>query len=166
MDQATRLVVAAHIKAIADSGDTFDASHAEEIDRLLQDLVAPRAVLQLKSVTQGRSQKGHAAGVGDVELPGERRSRSVSFGERELRCGAYVVTRSGPAAFEIRHVMEVGAASEAGELMELARHDGPGPGSTGAGGRWEARLNRPRQFVLGFLVIQFGNRFEPWKIGV
>ncbi|MFC3227211.1 hypothetical protein ACFOGJ_08225 [Marinibaculum pumilum] len=156
MDQANRLVVAAHIKAIADSADTFDAARADAIDRLLQNLEAPKVVLKLGAVTESESQEGHAAGVGDVEIPGERRRRSLSVGERELRCGAYVVTRCGPQAYEIRHVMEVDAESEAGELMQLARLNG----------RWEARLNQPRRLVLGFLVVQFGNRFVPWKIGI
>lgn len=90
-----RLEAAAHLKAIVEAPGDFDPSHAEAVATLLMDL--PQTYI---SVTWNRT-----------DSEGEQTEGGI--GNRELRCGAWIVFRDpGTAAFTFRHVAgEPGSSS-------------------------------------------------------
>lgn len=155
-DQNTRLRVAAHIKAIADSDKTFNSSLAEEISALLTPMPIQNSRFSFRSSSPGRGAQGLAEGGQTIRMPGDEKKTSWSIGEKSFRCGAYVIAKHNDREFEIRHVMDIDAEMEEGELM-LLRFNMT---------RWEALLNVPRAFTIGPLTLILGHSFRPWKTGV
>lgn len=155
LSQDHRLMVAARIKAIADSGETFDSRLADEIADLLRGVPIARFSLRLWGTSSGQDSSGHAAGIGDVSVPDGEQAFSYSINDPNVRCGAYVIRKYGDRVFQIRHVMEVVAEEQENELLKLVH----------TGTRWEARVNRPRIFSLGIVTIIAGQRFDLWKVG-
>jgi|GEM_PF-2751950 len=153
LSQTDRLTAAARIKAISDSGDYFDAADADALHALLYDLPEQGSAFSLALNRSGPKTRGAAAGVGNVEIGGKDKVSKWSVGEREFRCGAYVVTRDGKATYEIRHVGEVDADSKDGFVMKL---------EYGLSG-WAAYLNKPWQFGVGRFVLTIGGRYVLWK---
>ena len=155
LDQNFRLRVAAHIKAIGDAPDGFEAWRADEIAEMLASMPVEGSCFKLLASRGGTSSEGVAAGVGNVKVADDEKRTEWTAGDRSCRCGAYVVAKKGDRDFEIRHVGDVNPEMEAGELMRLCYENG----------RWEAQLNAPRTFALGPIVLVFGGKFELWKVG-
>lgn len=109
--------------------------------------------MALETRSSGPKTTGAAAGVGNVAVDSDEKHWKWSVGEREFRCGSYVVTRSGKATFEIRQVGNVDAFGEEGHLLRL-QHDLDG---------WNAYLNRPWKFGLGRFILTIGGRYALWK---
>lgn len=148
-----RLIAATRIKAIQDSGARFSAADAEALHALLHDMPMQKWGASLSVTTSGPKTSGAAAGVGNVDLPGEEQTRKWGTEEIEFRCGAYVVSRTGKASYDIRHVGDVDADERDGYLLRLQRDlDG-----------WNAYLNKPWQFGLGRFTVMIGGRFVLWK---
>ncbi len=156
LDQSFRLRVAAHIKAIGDTPDGFEAWRADEIAEMLALMPAEGSRFKFLASRGSASSEGVAAGVGNVKISEDEKRTEWNAGDRSFRCGAYVVAKKGDRDFEIRHVGDVNPEMEAGELLRLCFENG----------RWEAQLNMPRIFALGPLVLVFGGKFELWKTGV
>ncbi len=154
--QQERLAAAARIKAIGDGPDRFDARDADALHALLRDMPIEGSTLSLGITTSGPGASGVAAGVGKVDLEGERKSRRWSVGEREFRCGAYVVSRQASHTYDIRHVAEVDANERDGHIMRL-RYDLDG---------WSAYLNKPRKLRIWPFELTLGRRFVHWKRSV
>ena len=156
LDQNFRLRVAAHIKAIGDAPEGFEAWRADEIAEMLAPMPVEGSRFKFLASRSGTSSEGVAAGVGNVKVADDEKWTEWNAGDRSFRCGAYVVAKKSNCDFEIRHVGDVNPEMEAGELLRLCYENG----------RWEAQLNAPRTFVLGPLVLVLGGRFELWKTGV
>ena len=156
LDQNFRLRVAAHIKAIGDAPDGFEAWRADEIAEMLVLMPVEGSCLKFLASRSGTSSEGVAAAVGNVKVADDEKRTEWNAGDRSFRCGAYVVAKKGDRDFEIRHVGDVNPEMEAGELLRLCYENG----------RWEAQLNAPRTFTLGPLVLVLGGKFELWKTGV
>lgn len=156
LDQNFRLRVAAHIKAIGDAPDGFEAWRADEIAEMLAPMPVEGSRFKFLASRSGTSSEGVAAGVGNVKVSDDEKRTEWNAGDRSFRCGAYVVAKKGDRDFEIRHVGDVNPEMEAGELLRLCYENG----------RWEAQLNAPRTFALGPLVLVLGGKFELWKTGV
>ncbi len=156
LDQNFRLRVAAHIKAIGDAPDGFEAWRADEIAEMLVLMPVEGSCFKFLASRSGTSSEGVAAGVGNVKVADDEKRTEWNAGDRSFRCGAYVVAKKGDRDFEIRHVGDVNPEMEAGELLRLCYENG----------RWEAQLNAPRTFALGPLVLVLGGKFELWKTGV
>ena len=156
LDQNLRLRVAAHIKAIGDAPDGFEAWRADEIAEILVLMPVEGLCFKFLASRSGTSSEGVAAGVGNVKVADDEKRTEWNAGYRSFRCGAYVVAKKGDRDFEIRHVGDVNPEMEAGELLRLCYENG----------RWEAQLNAPRTFALGPLVLVLGGKFELWKTGV
>lgn len=118
-----RLEAAAHLKAIVESAGDFDPRRADAVASLLADL--PRT---FGSVTWTRTD-----GDGDRSGGG--------IGNRELRCGAWIVERlPGPAAFAFHHA---GAdTKESGSSYRLSRKNGT----------WRLARNQVRSLFGGRLT--------------
>ena len=155
MDQSFRLRVAAHIKAIGDAPNVFEAWRADEIAKLLAAMPVEGSRFKFLSSRGGTSSDGVAAGVGNISFQEEEIKHEWSKGDCSFRCGAYVVAKKDERDFEIRHVGDVNPEIESGELMCLCY----------VNSRWEAQLNVPRTFSFGPIVIVLGGKFELWKIG-
>ena len=156
LDQNFRLRVAAHIKAIGDAPDGFEAWRADEIAEMLAQMPVEGSCFKFLASRSGTSSEGVAAGVGNVKVADDEKRTEWNAGDRSFRCGAYVVAKKGDRDFEIRHVGDVNPEMEAGELLRLCYENG----------RWEAQLNAPRIFALGPLGLVLGGKFELWKTGV
>ncbi len=156
LDQNFRLRVAAHIKAIGDAPDGFEAWRADEIAEMLVLMPVEGSCFKFLASRSGTSSEGVAAGVGNVKVADDEKRTEWNAGDRSFRCGAYVVAKKGDRDFEIRHVGDVNPEMEAGELLRLCYENG----------RWEAQLNAPLTFALGPLVLVLGGKFELWKTGV
>ena len=156
LDQNFRLRVAAHIKAIGDAPDGFEAWRADEIAEMLAPMPVEGSCFKFLASRSGTSSEGVAAGVGNVEVADYEKRTEWNAGDRSFRCGAYVVAKKGDRDFEIRHVGDVNPEMEAGELLRLCYENG----------RWEAQLNAARTFALGPLVLVLGGKFKLWKTGV
>ena len=156
LDQNFRLRVAAHIKAIGDAPDGFEAWRADEIAEMLAPMPVEGSCFKFLASRSGTSSEGVAAGVGNVKVADDEKRTEWNAGDRSFRCGAYVVAKKGDRDFVIRHVGDVNPEMEAGELLRLCYENG----------RWEAQLNAPRTFALGPLVLVLGGKFELWKTGV
>ncbi len=156
LDQNFRLRVAAHIKAIGDAPDGFEAWRADEIAEMLAPMPVEGSRFKFLASRSGTSSEGVAAGVGNVKVADDEKRTEWNAGDRSFRCGAYVVSKKSDRDFEIRHVGDVNPEMEAGELLRLCYENG----------RWEAHLNAPRTFALGPLVLVLGGKFELWKTGV
>ena len=100
--------------------------------------------------------EGEAAGVGAAGFQEEDTRKSWSIGERNFRCGAYVVEKLDETEFAIRHVGEVHEEMNAGEQMKIVKQ--------GAG--WNAYLNEPRVFSFFFVHLVLGGTWAFWKRGV
>lgn len=125
-----RLEAAAHLKAIAESPGDFDPRHADAVASLLADL-PPTFV----SFTWSRT---------DDE--GERTEGGI--GNRELRCGAWIVERlPEPAAFAFRHV-----AAENGSSYRLSKRRGA----------WRLARSHVRSFFGGRITM---SSWRAWKKG-
>ena len=156
LDQNFRLRVAAHIKAIGDALDGFEAWRADEIAERLAPMPVEGSRFKFLASRSGTSSEGVAAGVGNVKVTDNEKRTEWNAGDRSFRCGAYVGAKKSGCDFEIRHVGDVNPEMEAGELLRLCYENG----------RWEAQLNAPRTFALGPLVLVLGGKFELWKTGV
>lgn len=160
MEQITqdmRLMAAARIKAIGDSGnDCFNADDAQTLDNLLHSMPRQRASFSMKGMFQGPSTKANAAGVGNVNIAGQEKKFSLAVGEAEFRCGAYIVTREGDHCYDIRHVGDVDACMREGESLRLKYE----------AGNWNAYLNRPRRLRIWPFLITIGGRYDFWKRGM
>ncbi len=156
LDQNFRLRVAAHIKAIGDAPDGFEAWRADEIAEILAPMPVEGSRFKFLASRSGTSSEGVASGVGNVKVADNEKRTEWNAGDRSFRCGAYVVAKKSNCDFEIRHVGDVNPEMEAGELLRLCYEND----------RWEAQLNAPRTFVLGPLVLVLGGKFELWKTGV
>ena len=165
-DQALRLRAAALIKAIADGEgadeeDAFDASLADDLARLLAPMPVQGSAVGVQTVVTRRRKGGanEAAGAGGAPatLPDdEDQSRfGWSAGERAFRCGAYVVEKLGPDAFDVRHVGDVDAFWNNDEVMRIERVDG----------EWRTALSRPRRRTFLFVSLTL-QRMVPWRRGV
>ncbi|PPR60947.1 MAG: hypothetical protein CFH10_01331 [Alphaproteobacteria bacterium MarineAlpha4_Bin2] len=155
LDQSFRLRVAAHIKAIGDTPDGFEAWRADEIAEMLALMPAEGSRFKFLASRSSASSEGVAAGVGNVKVSEDEKRTEWNAGDRSFRCGAYVVAKKGDRDFEVRHVGDVNPEMEAGELLRLCFENG----------RWEAQLNVPRIFALGPFVLVIGGKFELWKTG-
>lgn len=155
ISQADRLAAASRIKAIGESEGAFNAADADALHALLHDLPEEGSTASFSFRRPGPKIRGAAAGVGNVDIDGEKKLSKWSVGEKNFRCGAYVVTRDGNAVYLIRHVGEVDAAYEDGYLMKLER------GLRG----WNAYLNKPWRFTIGPVTFTVGGRFVFWKAG-
>lgn len=153
LPQYVRLEAAAHIKAIEDSGDRFSARDAEALADLLQDMPMAGIGMEMEIKSKGPKIEGSAAGHGKISVEGEEKQRKWSIGEKEFRCGSYVVRRGGKAIFDIRHVGNVDADQRDGYLLRIRKD----------AGEWKAYLNRPRQFRIWPFVLTIGGRFDLWK---
>lgn len=156
LDQNFRLRVAAHIKAIGDAPEGFEAWRADEIAEMLAPMPVEGSRFKFLASRSGTSSEGVAAGVGNVKVADDEKWTEWNAGDRSFRCGAYVVAKKRDRDFEIRHVGDVNPEMEAGELLRLCYENG----------RWEAQLNAPRTFALGPLVLVLGGKFELWKTGL
>lgn len=154
ISQTDRLQAAARIKAIGEGDDSFAAADAEALHALLHDLPEEGATASFTLERSGPKTRGAAAGVGNVEIKGDDKISKWAVGEKEFRCGAYVVTRSGEACYFVRHVGEVDADHKDGFVMKLER---------GLGGGWKAYLNKPWRFALWRVEMSLGGRFVLWK---
>ncbi|MES2497757.1 MAG: hypothetical protein V4618_16700 [Pseudomonadota bacterium] len=155
ISQADRLAAAARIKAIGEGNGPFSAHDADALHALLHDLPEQGSTASFTFKRSGPKTRGAAAGVGNVDIDGREKVSKWAVGEKEFRCGAYVVTRDGKALYLIRHVGEVDADYQDGYLVKLER------GLTG----WNAYLNKPWRFAIGPVVITIGGRFVFWKAG-
>ena len=156
LDQNFRLRIAAHIKAIGDAPEFFEAWRAEEIVELLSSMPMEGSRFKFLATRGGRNAEGVAAGFGNVKITDEERRHEWNFGDCSFRCGAYVVSKKGVRDFEIRHVGDVNPEMEEGELLRLCHENN----------RWEAQLNVPRTIAFGPIILVFGGRFELWKTGI
>lgn len=155
ISQADRLQAAARIKAIGDHDGPFAAADAEALHALLHDLPEQGSSASVTFKRPGPKTRGAAAGVGNVEIGGDKKISKWAVGEKDFRCGAYVVTRDGEAVYLIRHVGEVDAEDKDGHLMKLER------GLTG----WNVYLNKPWRFAIGPFILTIGGHFVFWKSG-
>ena len=68
---------------------TFDTGKARRLIALVP-LTKNGSTIEFYSRHQSHSTKGHAAGIGDVEIPGETTSKNLKFGRDEIhRVGGY-----------------------------------------------------------------------------
>lgn len=136
-----------HIKSIAAAGDKFRSADAEALCRLLSDMPVCRAAgfeLTAKPVPDTMAANDHPVASADLAW-------EVGIADRQF--GPYVVTRTGEAAFVIRHAEDRHAFIHDDEEMLLCRE----------AGRWSASLNRPRPLDFGLFKVFIGRHFEPWK---
>ena len=68
IDQNYRLRVAAHIKAIGDAPDGFEAWRADEIAEMLAPMPVEGSRFKFLASRSGSSSEGVAAGVGNVQM--------------------------------------------------------------------------------------------------
>ena len=73
MDQSFRLRVAAHIKAIGDAPNGFEAWRANEVAELLAAMPVEGSRFKFLSSRSGTSSDGVAAGVGNVSFQEEEK---------------------------------------------------------------------------------------------
>ena len=110
MDQAARLEANALIDELVQDGDTFSRETAARLIALVpvQAKAAPPIALGVSGEIGGRETRGHAAGVGDVTVEGERKTFSAeTSGDEPWRLGGFkLVHRPGRMAIE-RVVMAV-----------------------------------------------------------
>lgn len=136
---------------------TFAGEDAAVLRRLLPPLKTPWVRLAFFARHRDASSRGHAAGVGDVELPGETRTTEyASAPEPFWRCGQYKVTPVS-GGLEIWKMMEFDDDAPGARL----RYHADGSASV-------LEVYDPRQVTLSipFTVISIGlelSRWRPWK---
>lgn len=139
-----------HIRAIAESPGNFNRHHADCLYTLLRHLPVSRRILAFNlSALPGPREYVD-------EHPDPREMEAAYIGSSDWTCGPYVITRTGHAAFIIRHREDVHAEIHPDEELLLTREDGI----------WHARLNRPRPIQMIAFQLYWGRQFVPWKKGV
>jgi hypothetical protein len=95
LDAQVRLEANSLIDRLVGDGDTFPAEAARRLIELIP--VAPRARVSFIGQFSGKGPdvKGHAAGIGDVKLEGDRTEKSVTLNiPQSHKIGGYTVTHT------------------------------------------------------------------------
>ncbi|PWC54346.1 hypothetical protein [Azospirillum sp. TSO22-1] len=153
-----RLVIAAALDRILyDDPERFSAEDARLVRRLIPLTRTSWLSLGFRAETQGPSVGGEAAGVGPVEMEGDRKVTQGSVGEGdEWRCGQYKISNYGDG-LEIWQVM----SNEFDEEPKGARLEFADP--------IRLLFFRPRDvaITIPFTKYQVGLRlggWGPWKV--
>jgi hypothetical protein len=121
MDIHQRLEAHAIIDRLVMNGPTFAADDARRLIDLVP--VAPSSRISFKGSFRGRGPgfKGHAAGVGDVEMKGEAKEKTLTLNvPTSHRIGGYVVTHT-PGAVDIELMWGETRADQSGQSWALSQ---------------------------------------------
>lgn len=155
-----RYVVAAALDRILyDDPDRFSAEDARLLRGMIPRTRTPWLRLGFRAESQGPSVTGQAAGVGQVDMDGDKKVREGSVGLATVwRCGQYKISNHGDD-LEIWQVMSDEFAEEPkGARLEY--------GSGGAPERLTFFQPRDLELRIPFTGIAVGLRlggWQPWK---
>lgn len=155
MDTHTRLEANAIIDRLVMNGTTFSADDARRLIELIP--VAPRTRLSFigSFMTRGSSFKGHAAGIGDVEMKGETKEKTLNLNvQASHKIGGYVVTHT-PGCINIELMWRETRPDRTGQSCSLV---------------YDAKTREPQEMLLAsqksltLLFFTFSYiSFVPWK---
>jgi hypothetical protein len=123
MNVQTRLEANAILDRLVADGSTFSRNDARRLIDLIP--VAPSSRFSFKGIFKGSgsSLRGHAAGLGDVELNGEAKEKTLTFNvPTSHKIGGYVVTHT-PGSINIELMWAETKADQTG-LSCLLVYDG------------------------------------------
>ncbi len=155
MDIHQRLEAHAIIDRLVMDGPTFAADDARRLIDLVP--VAPSSRISFKGSFRGRGPgfKGHAAGVGDVEMKGEAKEKTLTLNvPTSHRIGGYVVTHT-PGAVDIELMWGETRADQSGQSCSLIY-------DVSTGEPQEMRLAAQKSLTLLFITFNYVS-FIPWK---
>jgi hypothetical protein len=155
MDIHQRLEAHAIIDRLVRDGRTFAADDARRLIALVP--VAPSSRISFKGSFRSRGSgfKGHAAGVGDVEMKGEAKEKTLTLNvPASHRIGGYVVTHT-PGSVDIELMWRETRADQTGQSCALIY-------DVSTGEPQEMRLASQKSLTLLFLTFNYVS-FIPWK---
>lgn len=152
---STRLETNALIDRLLVPGETFSRDEAHRLIDLIP--VAPKKRVSFTGTftSEGSSTKGHAAGIGDVEIKDGKNEKRVDFNRPvEHKVGGYVVTHM-PGKMLIELMWSGTKLDQSGQLCLLT---------------YEKRTREPREMrisvqkTLYLFIFSFSwIGFAPWK---
>jgi len=155
IDAQARLEANSLIDRLVADGDTFPAEAARRLIDLIP--VAPRARVSFmgRFLGQGPDMKGHAAGIGNVKLQGDRTEKSVTLNTPQAhKIGGYTVTHT-PGQITIELMWAETKPDQTGQSCTL-EYD---PAT-----RHPEAMRIAAQKTLTFLFLTFGYvTYVPWK---
>ena len=155
LDAQARLEANSLIDRLVADEDTFPAEAARRLIELIP--VAPQARLSFIGRFSGKGPdvKGHAAGIGDVKLEGDRTEKGVTLNTPQShKIGGYTVTHT-PGQIRIELMCAETKPDQTGQSCSL-KYD-PVTGQPKA-------MQIAAQKTLTFLFLSFGYvSYVPWK---
>jgi hypothetical protein len=155
MDIHRRLEAHAIIDRLVMDGPTFSAADARRLIELIP--VAPSSRISFKGSfkSRGSGLKGHAAGVGDVEMRGEAKENTFTLNlPTSHKIGAYVVTHT-PGSVDIELMWGETRADHTGQSCSLIY-------DISTGEPREMRIAVQKSLTMLFITFNFVS-LVPWK---
>jgi len=155
MDIQRRLEAHAIIDRLVMDGPTFSADDARRLINLIP--IAPSSRLSFKGSFRSRGPgfKGHAAGIGDVEMKGEAKEKTLTLNvPASHKIGGYVVTHT-PGSIDIELMWRETRADQTGQSCSLIY-------DISTGEPQEMLLAAQRSLTLLFLTFNYTS-FVSWK---
>jgi len=155
MNVHTRLEVNAIIDRLVADSSTFSRSDARRLINLIP--VTPRPRFSLKGIFQGGRSgfRGHAAGLGDVELKEEANEKKITLNiPVSHKIGGYVVTHT-PGAVNIELMWAESKEDQSGQSCILVY-------DVATKQPKEMRIAAQKTLPLLFLIIKYIS-YIPWK---
>ncbi|MFC4171372.1 hypothetical protein ACFOYU_04765 [Microvirga sp. GCM10011540] len=151
----TRLETNALLDRLVAPGETFSRDDARRLIDLIPVAPKKRVSFTGKFTSEGSTTKGHAAGVGDVEIKDGKKERRVDFNKPvEHKVGGYVVTHM-PGKMLIELMWSQTKLDQSGQLCLLTYE------------KWtrepkELRISVQKTFSLFAFSFSWVG-FAPWK---
>jgi len=155
MDIQRRLEAHAIIDRLVMDGPTFSADDARRLINLIP--IAPSSRISFKGSFRSRGPgfKGHAAGIGDVEMKGEAKEKTLTLNvPASHKIGGYVVTHT-PGSIDIELMWRETRADQTGQSCSLIY-------DISTGEPQEMLLAAQRSLTLLFLTFNYTS-FVSWK---
>jgi hypothetical protein len=155
MEIHTRLEAHAIIDRLVTDDPTFSADDARRLIELIP--VAPSTRISFKGSFKSRGSgfKGHAAGIGDVEMKGEAKEKTFTLNlPASHKIGAYVVTHT-PGSVDIELMWGETRVDHTGQSCSLIY-------DASTGEPREMRIAVQKSLTILFITFNFVS-LVPWK---
>ncbi|MCB8823314.1 hypothetical protein [Microvirga rosea] len=155
MDIHIRLEANAIIDRLVMDGATFSSNDARRLIELIP--VAPSTRLSFKGSVKSRGSgfKGHAAGIGDVEMKGETKEKTLSLNvPTSHKIGGYIVTHT-PGSIGVELMWGETQPDQTGQSCSLVY-------DVKTGEPQEMLLASQKSLSLLFFTFSYVS-FVPWK---
>ena len=155
METHTRLEANAIIDRLVMDGPTFSADDARRLIELIPVTPSTRLSFTGSFKSRGSSFKGHAAGIGDVEMKGEAKEKTLNLNvPASHKIGGYIVTHT-PGSMTIELMWGDTRADQTGQSCSLV---------------YDVKTGEPQEMLqasqksLSLLFFTFSYvSFVPWK---